>query len=215
MRDSVIDASKIPPWWSVGLAAATVAVIITILVVRRQARRRRSAHPELVRRLAERTVAEVAPEQSQMFPALADVYLSDPRRVVSKRWFRSNKLGSGIPPVDDAMLIGIAIWLAEEVLSALIGRATDTMFDRFRQWLRRLFRRGRGQAETSSDATRSTRDVVFALRQVDAGQARQIVLDKLRQIDVDPDRAEQVADATVVALLTIPLPTDDPQEQQL
>ena len=186
------------------ILAAVAAVAIAIAVVRSRAPQRRSAHPELVRYLAGRTIAEVAPEQEQLFPSLADVYLSDPQRVMSRRRRRKDPLGFGMPPLDDVLMIGIVVWVADKMVGELIGKATSSGFERFRSWLRRLFRR---RTATLTD-TRTDREVTFALRQADAAEARRIVLARLAQTKIDANKAERLADAMVLALLTVPLPAD-------
>jgi hypothetical protein len=142
-------------------------------------------------------VASVAPEEAEMFPALADVYVADPDRALSRDRARDESLGFGVGGVE-ALLIPVIVHVVGAVLERVGDAVGQSVADSVKQLLSRLFR-GRpkqGDESGSDTSVRSSQEQARAIWRV--------ALEKAREAGVDDKTARIIANATVVELLLGP-----------
>jgi hypothetical protein len=155
----------------------------------------KSADQALVRELAERIVAAVAPDEVGMFPALADVYVADPKRVLSRSGDREESLGFGVGEVE-LLLTPAAVYVAAAVMDHLAETIGRGVADGGKQAIRRLIRRWRNEQPVADRPAELTRDQVRDVRRV--------VLEKARVAGLDDTTARMVADTVVAGLVLGP-----------
>jgi hypothetical protein len=164
-----------------------------------------SADKTLVRELAEQIVAEVAPDEVEMFPALADVYLADPKRVLSRSGDREESLGFGVGEVE-LLLTPAAVYVAGAVVNHLADSIGRGVVGGGRQAIARLIRRWRNEKPVADPPAELTRD--------QARELWRVVHEKGREAGLDEKTASLLAD-TVVAGLALgqdwQQPADDDQ----
>ena len=144
---------------------------------------------ESAERLARSVVQRVAPEENEIFDAVAVAYRRDPQRL-ARGVSRDEMLGFGVDAAM-ALLTPIALGAAAEVVRYLAVESAGALEVRPR--LQRILRRRDKRQEAAPPA---------ALDPAERAAVREIVLEKCRQAGVEPDRAELVADAVVGVLGT-------------
>jgi hypothetical protein len=152
-----------------------------------------SAYRTLVRELAERIVVAVAPDEIEMFPALADVHEADPEALLLRRDDRDEPLGFGIGDVS-ALLTPAAFFVAGMVADYVFERFLDRLVERSKPLLVRLFRRWRKKE-------REPAGVTVTLTAEQAAEVRRLTVEKAREAGLPDATASVVADAVVGALL--------------
>jgi hypothetical protein len=150
-----------------------------------------SADKTLVRELAEQIVAEVAPDEVEMFPALADVYLADPKRVLSRSCDREESLGFGVGEVE-LLLTPAAVYVAAAVMDHLSDAIGRGVVYSGKQVIARLTRGWRNEKPVARQAVPLTSD---QLRDV-----RRVALEKGREAGLDDKTARAFADTVVAGL---------------
>ena len=144
---------------------------------------------ESAEQLARSVVQRVAPEENEIFDAVAVAYRRDPQRL-ARGASRDEMLGFGVDAAM-ALLTPIALGAAAEVVRYLAVESAGALEVRPR--LQRILRRRDKRREVPAPA---------ALDPAKRAAVREIVLEKCRQAGVEPERAELVADAVVGVLGT-------------
>jgi hypothetical protein len=162
--------------------------------------------------LAERVVAAVAPDEVEMFPAVADVYLANPNRVLSRDADRDESLGFGVGDVE-TLLTPVVVYVAAAVVERMSDAVGQGVVDSIKKLLTILLRKKPQQVDEagypdSGESVRSMQDQARAVWRV--------AFDKAREAGLDDTKARIIANATVVELLLGPErpPTGDGQADE-
>jgi hypothetical protein len=145
----------------------------------------------LVRELAERIVIAVAPDEIEMFPALAEVYEAKPEAFLSRHGGRDEPLGFGLGDVG-ALVTPAAFFVAGLVANYVTERFVDGVVQHGKPLLARLFRRWWKKER------RPATTVTLTAEQAD--EVRQVTLEKAREAGLPDATASVVADAVIGAL---------------
>jgi hypothetical protein len=151
----------------------------------------KSADQTLVRELAEQIVAAVAPDEVEMFPALAEVYLADPKRVLSRSSDKEESLGFGVGEVE-LLLTPAAVFVAAAVVDHLADAVGRGVIDSGKQAIARLIRSLRNEKPVADPPAPLTPDQVRGVWRV--------VLEKGREAGLDDKTARMMADMVVAGL---------------
>ena len=151
-----------------------------------------SDHDALVAELAQRAVADAAPQELPLFRAVSRRYLRSPEGVLRGAEAKDELLGFGVETAA-TLLTPVALTVASSVLDFVVGELVRTVKDASPPAVRRLLRLG------SSDSTEGRDD---ALSQAQLRRVREIAVEKASALALPREQAELLADAMVGRLTT-------------
>ena len=147
---------------------------------------------DLVVAIAHDAVSTVAPDELAWFGAVAEAYQRNPKRA-SPRAAKDDPLGFGLDAAVP-LVAWVAIAVATGALESMGQDLERSVIARMRAALRRLMRRLRGRRpENSTNRLRPLSPDQLAT-------IREQAVRKARQLDLDENRAELLADAIVGSL---------------
>ncbi|MGW4890842.1 hypothetical protein ACWEQL_01020 [Kitasatospora sp. NPDC004240] len=152
---------------------------------------------ELVTRLARAAVAELAPAELELFEETSAAYFSAPAAVRGTA-ARPEPLGMGVELVE-AVLSGVALSVATEVVTRLGLRAAGGVGQRLRPRLSRVFRRSRPAVADGPDPAAGPAPLA-ALGPAETVTLRRVAVDRARALGLDEARSGLLADAILGAL---------------
>jgi hypothetical protein len=163
----------------------------------------------LVAALARPAVAETAPEELPLFRATSEAYFHDPGSLTTKG-SRDEMLGFG---VDAAMVLvtPIALSVARDVLNFVIEQvraqsrehgkdAIDRLTDRLLRRSSKPAAQPEGQAATPAAPAPEPETPDLTKEQLE--EVREFALEKAKQFELPPEKAELLAESLVGSLAT-------------
>lgn len=152
---------------------------------------------DLVDELARQVLAEVAPEELAIFHETADEYHQDPEGVLAASG-RDEAVGFGL---DLALLTPYVLAIAAAVLRYLLETVGEAVKNESKPLItdlvHRVFRRGRGEEKSSTQAS-PTEPVAISAEQ--AVRVREIALARAHDLKLPENEARLLADAIVGGL---------------
>jgi hypothetical protein len=149
---------------------------------------------QLVVDLARESVAQVAPQELPLYRATSELYLRNPDRLLQAQKGRDEPLGFGVDagvvlltPVIITVTKEVVEFVAAEVMKSVRTESSNLISE----FVKKMFKRFRREGEARGE------ELPPPLTPEQLRSVRELALEKARQLQLSPSRAELLADSLV------------------
>ncbi len=139
---------------------------------------------QLIPQVAHDVVAQIAPQELSLFPAISEAYFKNPRKMRKGQVGGEEMLGFGIEVVSTALMSPIVLAIVNDIVQALAQEATKSGI--VRKLLQKLHL-----------VKKETKKIATPLSPEQIRQVHQLAMVKARQFKLSDSQAQLLADSLI------------------